>query len=94
MKTVSSWLLKGQGWANSFTTPWTATIKELCPAYMFSLYAVWTAGDLYEVMTGSALEIGLSQENVLFLNSLLFNILKLLNFRKLMKPLAEFWNKI
>ena len=69
MKTVSSCLHKGQGWENSFTTPRTATLKELCqlavlPTCFFFMLCEPLV--IYEVITGSALEIGLSQENVLF----------------------------
>lgn len=64
MKTVSSRLHKGQGWENSFTTPRTATIEELCQlAVLFMLREPLV---IYEGITGSALEIRLSQENDLF----------------------------
>lgn len=64
MKTVSSHLHKGQGWENSFTTLRTATIKELCQlAVLFMLCEPLV---IYEGITGSALEIGLSQEHDLF----------------------------
>lgn len=83
MKTVSSCLHKGQGWENSFTAPQTMAIKELCQLAVLPMCFLFVQCEplvIYEVITGSTLEIGLSQENVLFL-FFLINILKSLNFR-------------
>lgn len=98
METVCSCLHKGQGWKNSFTTPWTATIKELCQLALLPACFLFMLCELlvvYEVITDSVLEIVLSQENVLIsFHSFLFCILKQLNFGELMKSLEEFRNKI
>lgn len=70
MEILSSCLHKGQGWKNSFTTPWTATIKELCQLALLPACFLFMLCELlvvYEVITDSALEAVLSQRMFLFL---------------------------
>lgn len=80
MKTVSSCLHKGQGWKNSFTTPWTAAIKELCQLALLPACFLFMLCELlviFEVITDSALETVFLQENVLIsFYAFLFCILK------------------